>query len=147
VSANRDTVVGFEAGAGGDIIQLENLSTSNANAGVASVQQVASRPGSVTFVAASNDIIEFSFDLEGTGLAGDNTGGAFLLAIGSLNTVFAGTTGYAVAYQDGNAYLYHFNSGTGGIGGTQVNDSEMNLIGVFNGVGVGALEASNFLMV
>ncbi|NYT83423.1 hypothetical protein H0A70_18230 [Alcaligenaceae bacterium] len=144
LSANRDVVTGFDAGASGDVIRLAvGDTTAGTAAGAAiAVQEANSNTGNIVF-NNNNDVLELAFNLAGNTLAADGTGAALVGAVGTLTATAAGDTGYIVAYQNGNAFLYHFNSGAD----TAIAAAEINLVGTFNGVDVGALQASNFLLV
>ncbi|WP_313074038.1 hypothetical protein [Melaminivora sp.] len=144
LAANRDVITGFDAGASGDVIRLAVGDTKAGTAAGATIaiQEANSNTGNIVF-NNTNDLLELSFSLSGNTLAADGTGGALLNAVGALTATANGDTGYIVAYQAGNAYLYHFNSGAD----TAVAAGEINLVGTFNGVEVGALQASNFLLV
>ena len=152
LSANRDTVSGFQAGANGDIIRVAATDTTATTAAAATIaiQEVTSNTGTVNFLTAANDVLELNFNLSGTTLAASNGANALngtnlLAAIGTLNVAADTNKGYVVAYQGGNAYVYHVVEGADG--DAAVAAADIQLVGTFNGVAVGALDASNFQLV
>lgn len=152
-AADRDTITGFQAGVGGDILDVGTLNaTLIANDGVGAVdfREVTAASTGFTFLAA-NLVVEFAFNaannsanlaaagvLDGTELfkAIANEGSS----IASITTA-TGQTGNIVAYQNGNAYIYAFNAGAGD---ASLIASEVALVGVVNNVAVGALTHDNF---
>jgi len=142
IDANRDTITGFTSGIGGDVIEFNNGDTTAANAAV-SYQQIDTNTGTQTFLAGS-DVMEFNFNIAGTNL-GDGSAAALsgtnlLAAVGTINVATVGAAGYLVAYQAGNAYLYHFDDGATGV----VDSFEIELVATLNGVAVGSMDVSNF---
>lgn len=109
--------------------------------------------GSVT-LTATTEIVELSWEFSSgvdlnAGTVATLDGTALLSAIGATSGVTAGTITAAavdegavfIAYQGGKAFMY-FADGTAG--NTGVVAADIDLIGVFNGVGVGDFDASNF---
>lgn len=153
--ANRNVVTGFTAGtytanSGVDRLEMNDAQATTAfGAASATLQEVTSAPTSaLTFNTAANNVLELAFDLAGNGTANDldsHTDGTGLLAsLGQTLAVSADTnSGYIVAYQGGNAYLYRVVEG--GDGDANVAAVDIALVGVFNGVAVGAFTASNFI--
>lgn len=141
---NRDTITGFTAGTGGDIININNGDTTAANAAV-TFQEIGTNVGSQTFLATT-DIMEFAFNIAGTNLgdgsAASLNGTNLLAAVGATTMAVDDFAGYLIAYQAGNAYIYHADDLIGGGGSLQAG--EIELVATVNGVAVGALDASNF---
>lgn len=142
LSANRDSIIGFTAGAGGDHLGIDIANTTAATLATAApvVTTTASTVGA--FLAAT-DILEFEVANIGTSLgdgSANSLDGTNLDALLDITTAVAGDEGYVVAYQNGNAYVYHVDSGAD----TNVTAGEANLIAEIKGVAVGALTAENF---
>lgn len=141
VAANRDSITGFTTGVGGDIIEINNADTTPANATV-TLQEIGANTGTQTILAAT-DVLEFSFNIAGSNLgdgsAGSLDGTNLLAAVGAINCT-VGADGYLIAYQGGNAYLYHFNDGATGT----LSNFEIDLVGTINGAAPGSLDVSNF---
>jgi hypothetical protein len=152
-SGDADTMTGFLAGAGStrDVVILSDANTTNATTGV----QLSSAAGAATYTLDFSlfDIFEFAFDV-GTD-ANLGTGGSNALMDGldptvtsgggddAVITVAANGKGYIVAYDGGNAYLYYFaDTGNGTLAA-----NEIQMIGAFNTVAVGAFDATNFVLV
>jgi len=147
VDTNRDTYIGFETGSGGDIIQVNNVTTTAANATM-KFQELGANSGTTTFLAA-NDAVEFAFNLAGNNL-GDGSAasldGTNLLAdVGSITMAVDDFAGYLIAYQGGNAYVYFADDGFGGGGSLQA--TEIELVATVTGVAVGSLDVANFQLV
>jgi hypothetical protein len=142
VDTNRDVITGFTAGAGGDIIEINNVNTTAANAAV-TMQQIVANVGTQTFLAGS-DVMEFAFDLAGNNLgdgsAASLSGTNLLAAVGTIDVATVGAAGYLIAYQAGNAYLYHFDDGATGT----IDSFEVELVATVNGVAAGSMDVSNF---
>ena len=142
LDTNRDTINGFKVGAGGDIIDINNVDTTAANAAV-TFQQIGTNTGTQT-VLAGTDVMEFTFDIAGTNLGNGSAasldGTNLLASVGTINVATVGAAGYLIAYQGGNAYLYHFDDGATGT----LDSFEVELVATINGATVGSLDASNF---
>lgn len=141
--ADRDVVTNFLVA--NDRIQLDiNATTVGTASGGQAVLQVVGAAGNVNVASATADITVLNFDLGGTtGVIGVGTDGTALVAnVGTFTAANAGDIGYMLAYDNGNAYLYYYNSGAD----TAITAGEILLIGTFNGVAVGGLGASNFLL-
>ena len=154
-NANADTVTGFTAGeytegSGVDRLEMDDAQATTAfGAASAELQEVTSAPTStLTFTTAADNVLELAYDLGGDGGANDldnSTDGTELLAqFGQTLAVSADTnSGYIVAYQRENAYLFHAEEG--GDGDANLAAADLALIGVFDGVAVGAFDATNFI--
>jgi hypothetical protein len=156
LAVNRDNVTGFSAGtfsagAGNDRLEVADAQATTAfGAASGTFQTVTSAPTStLTFTTATANVLELSFDLAGNGGANDLDtaagldGTALLAALAQTVAVSATTNaGYIVAYQGGNAYLYQATEGADG--DANLAAADLALVGVFNGVAVGAFDASNF---
>lgn len=142
LDGNRDTLLGFKTGAGGDIIDINNIDTTAANAAV-TFQQIGTNSGTQT-VLAGTDVMEFTFDIGGTNLGNGSAasldGTNLLASVGTINVATVGAAGYLIAYQGGNAYLYHFDDGATGV----VDSFEIDLVATINGAAVGSVDVSNF---
>ena len=155
IAANRDIISGFTAGTSStaaDKIALLNTDTTVGTAAGATIvlQEVVSAPtGTLTF-AATNDVLELSFEAAtGTGkiLADSTDGTALLASLGVTVDITADTNkGFIVAYQAGNAYVYHAVEGAD-VGNAAFAAADIVLIGVINNVAVGALVTNNFVLV
>lgn len=155
-AANRDVVTGFTAGtyavgSGVDRLEMNDAQATTAfGAASGTLQEITSAPTSgLTFNTAANNILEFAFELSGNGGANDldshTDGTGLLAALGQTVAVSADTNkGYIVAYQDGKAYLYSAVEGADA-GDANLAAADIALVGVFNGVAVGAFTASNFI--
>jgi Ca2+-binding RTX toxin-like protein len=165
LSANRDNITGFTTGggAGFDVVQLKASDTSAGTTAGSTIvfQDVASAPvAGVTFTTnggSSKDLMEFSFDLAGNGTANDldnfTDGTGLLASLGqSLNVSQNANSGYLLAYQGGNAYLYYVaerGNGTdvGGSNSTVVEAAEISLVAVFQTETVASFTTANFSLV
>ena len=132
------TVNGFSVT--NDLINLDSAIDTTAIVG----QKVFSSAAAATIGSGSaggaNSLSAFAFDMGGTvNVLTGVLDGSGLIQNNGLLTVTAGDTGYIVAYDNGNAFLYRYVSAD-----TALIASEIALIGVFNGVAVGALGNSNF---
>ena len=143
-AVNRDIVSGFTAGVGGDKV---DISTANV------LKEYSAASTGFTFDNANN-IEEFTFaavnNSANLAKAGVLDGAELFKAIAnegssitSIATTNAADVGYIVAYQGGNAYLYYFNA-SAVIADANITADEVALVGVFKGVAVGALDATNF---
>jgi hypothetical protein len=156
-AANRDTVTGFGAGtfttgSGNDRLEVSDADVTFAfGAASGTFQVITSAPTSTTtFTTATANVLELAFDLAGNGGANDldNAAGldgtALLAALAQTVAVSADQNkGYIVAYQGGNAYLYY--AAESADAGADLAAADLALVGVFNGVAVGAFDATNFI--
>jgi hypothetical protein len=88
-----------------------------------------------------------AFDLgsEDTDDLNDSTDGSELNdALGQTISADTGTEdGYILAYQGGDAFLFHTDPDANG--GAAIADGDVALVGIFEGVGVGEFTGSNFI--
>jgi S-layer protein len=160
IAANRDTVIGFNTGAGGDVVNI-SAAAAGATTYVEFIAPAATYTvsGALSAANALRNVNEFAFNtatpttaansLDAT-LGGANAldGTNLLLAIGNgaaavLSVATTDFAGYIVAYQNGNAYLYYFREDAAA--GVVVDAGEINLVGTFNGVTAGSFDVANFL--
>jgi hypothetical protein len=166
-----DSITGFAAGAGVDIVRLVNADTTVVTAGGADAVFVAvnASPSLVVGTAfnlaalalmntTTTDVIEIlgtnadngNLGLDASnGVAGISSGIELLKLLGQSGDAATGITmdaandmAFVVAYDNGNAYLYHAASGADGV----VASTEITLVGVFNNVAVGAFATGDFVM-
>ena len=108
----------------------------------------------MTLNTTNSDVFSFNFNNTeaDVNLANSTNGSALLDGLNaangsaSLSTSSLGGSGYIVAYDNANAYIYRFNAG----GNNAVIASEIALIGILdssNPITVGALTANNFSLV
>jgi len=152
-AVNRDVITGFTAGAyqanvGIDRIEVQDAQATTAfGVNAATFQNISSAPtAAVTFTTGAANVLEIDYDMTGAANDLDNaTDGTNLLAnLGQTLAVASDQDmGYIIAYQDGNAYLYHV--AEGGDGDTNVAAADIALVGVFNNIAVGAFDASNIV--
>jgi hypothetical protein len=152
-AANRAVVTGFTAGtyvanSGVDRLEMSSADvTTPFGTTAANLQEVTSAPNSaLTFSTSLHNVLELAFELAGNGTANDldnHTDGTGLLnSLGqTVNVSGNNHRGYIVAYQDGKAYLFYASD----TGDAVLTAGEIQLVGVFNGVSVGAFTASNFI--
>jgi hypothetical protein len=145
---HRDVISGFKAGSGGDLLQLWAAESSGSGTAGNPVgyQEQGALVGTVNLLG-DTDVLEFAFNVAGTGL-GDGTaaslnGTNLIAGVGTINAFAGGDEAWIVAYQGGNAYLYHFVEGDAAVG---VEFDEISLIATLNGVAVGGVDASNFIL-
>ncbi|AZS22285.1 M10 family metallopeptidase C-terminal domain-containing protein [Caulobacter sp. FWC26] len=144
--ADRDVINNFNVN--NDKIQLDlNATTAATGVGVQPVLQVIGAAGNANVASATADVTVFNFDLGGTtAVIGAGTDGTALIAnVGTLTAANAGDTGYIVAYDNGNAYLYFYNS-SAATANTAITADEIFLVGTFNGVAVGGIGAANLTL-
>lgn len=161
---NRDIITDFSAG--GVVGTNDRIGITNGDTTVATGVGAAAfvnATTAVTTVAAgaafvlgasstANDVIELGNVALGSNgnLANATDGTELLKALASSGTAaqITATTAadqfFMVAYQNGNAYVYHANAGAGD---TAVTAGEIQLVGVLNGVTAGALAANDFWVV
>ena len=151
-SANRSTITDFITGSGGETIQLSNSLTSRI--GTTPLLALVNQGVRVTLNTTNSDVFSFNFNNTeaDVNLANSTNGSALLDGLNaangsaSLSTSSLGGSGYIVAYDNANAYIYRFNAG----GNNAVIASEIALIGILdssNPITVGALTANNFSLV
>jgi len=138
-AANRVVVTGFGSN---DTITLDIDQTSPTTvAGAAAVQQAIATNAAVTFNTTS-DVKQLAFDMGGAVdlLSGVLDGTGVIAGMGAITTT-ATNAGYLIAYDNGNAYLYAYTAA-----GTTLVASDIALIGVFNGVAIGAIGGTNLVL-
>ena len=162
VTANRKIVTGFDAET--DSLDLNGTAFSalgaggndNITAGGAAANEFTSQTtaGSIT-VADPVAVIEFAFEFSSgvdldSGAANSLSGVNLLSALGAATGTTAGTITTAgndedlvlIAYQDGDALIYH---GNGAGTNTALVGSEISLIAILQGVGVGDLSVADII--
>jgi hypothetical protein len=146
-AVDRVVINGFNATQ--DRISLDvDATTAGTNAGAVVVGQVAAAAGAVTFNTAANDVLVLNFDLGGAAdvIGADLTGANLLANLGGALTVAADTNaGYIVAYDAGNAYLYRVVEGNDA-NDTTVAAADIVLLSIINGVAVGSVTATDFIL-
>jgi len=138
--ADRDTIAGFTTGSGtgGDLIKL----------GLGNADLLSAVTGAGTSVTlTASKIHEFAFDSSNNSsdlsaaTTGAELGKGFIS--GGTATAFTGDgTGYIIAYDNGNAYLYYFNEEVANDGSVALA-TEVFLIGTFTNIAVGGFAAAN----
>ncbi len=139
-AANRDVITGFGAGAGGDILDVLSSGTPTLKAITGT---------STAFTLTTDDVTVFNFagTNNSANLAGATNGTELFKAIAnqgstiSALTTTTSDTGYIVAYDGTNAYVYYFDAGSGD---TSLVATEVALIGTLNNVATGSLVVGNF---
>lgn len=152
-AADRDTITGFQAGVGGDILDVgtQNATlTTNDGIGATEFREITAASTGFTFVAA-NSVVEFAFNAANNSAnlaaAGVMDGTELFKAIANEGSSIANIitasaqAGNIVAYQNCNAYIYAFDAG---LADTNLAATEVALVGVVNNVAVGALTHDNF---
>lgn len=168
--ANRDVVTGFTAGtvgtvAGADVLRLEaDLTTeSETAAGAANLVELAVSGLTITsnkvvltgtgapFNSTNTvSVLEFKGLTSAANLDLANNGVELLKGLGEAGagitglTVNADAKFYIVAYDNGNAYVYHADADSTGTSDTDVAATEIQLVATLVGVEEGALVAPNF---
>ncbi len=155
-----DTITGFAAGSSGtDTVKLvlgdTTAATTTGNNAVFTTTTAALVAGNAAYVTTgsttTSDIIEIDVALSSFGNLAANgvvDGSELLKALGSTNVAAGSITAttvadslYVVAYQGGNAYLYlAADANSNGA----IVASEIQLVGVFNGVAQGAFASGDF---
>jgi hypothetical protein len=151
-----DTIKGFNSAK--DVINLEGslLTSDIAGASIVVTSSVALTSGAAAYdlsgaVAAGDDVIIIGTALSTFGDLDVGTDGTQLLkSLSSTSTSATQITtdsagkSYILANQDGNAYLFAANAGAGN---TAIVASEISLVAVIEGVGVGEMTAADFAVV
>lgn len=137
--ADRDLVIGFQAGPGGDKIELRNSDTTHSNTGNASLGELA-LPAAGALNVSAFDVFEITTQINQPLSTADAASNLFQQVQYNL-TSDLGTKAYFVAYGTSNtAALFYFeNTST-----TTISDGDVQLVGVFSNVSLGAFDASNF---
>jgi hypothetical protein len=138
--ADRDLVIGFQAGAGGDKIELRDSDTTHSNTGNASLAVFTSLPATGNLNVDNVDVFEFTTQINSP-LSVENAGANLFSQVGYGLESALGTKAYFVAYGTSNtAALFYFeNTST-----TTISEGDVQLVGVFSNVSLGAFDASNF---
>ncbi|WP_280188471.1 beta strand repeat-containing protein [Delftia sp. PS-11] len=143
--ADRNIVTDFTAGVGGDVFNFNSgvaaLTGTNNFAGAASLQTV-NAAGNLTVAGATEVVIVTTATIADATSANSLNGTNLLTAIGGTITgAIAGQNDIllAVGIAGGGTAVYHASSADNAI-----IASEITLVGVLNGVSVGALTLNNF---
>lgn len=144
--ADRDLVGSFQAGSGGDEVEIRASNTTvGTDASSSPVFGTITGPATVatTLNISSFDVIEFAYETTSGPLSTSDAGFHFLTTYSANGThaISASTnsSGYFVAYADGNAaLLYVENDAVAGL-----SQNEIQLVGIFSNIAVGAFDASN----
>lgn len=150
VGSGNDTITGFTAGVTGTIGK-DTLSGTVASVNLVDAVAIATNAIVVTTAKAT----EFNYIFGGTALGTDITGGALLAALKGINVIagvatdvaltsVAGDTGFLVAYQAGNAYVYSYANDAVLGTTTAIEAGEITLIATLTGVVAGSLVGDNF---
>ncbi|MBN1490941.1 MAG: hypothetical protein JXA69_13570 [Phycisphaerae bacterium] len=160
--ANRVTAVGltfdgtdYTAVNEVDALRFDNITTQGdlSDGAVAGEFQVVTTPAAAYTMVAGQAVLELAFEFSAAvDLASDLTNGATLLsAAGALTGTTPATIATSandediviIAYQGGNAYIYH---GNGAGGNTALVAAEINLVAVISGgATVGGIQPSNLI--
>lgn len=147
-SGGYDTITGFTAGAS-SVTGYDKISVNGALTGTDLVTAPPIATNDITLTASK--ISAISLILSGSSLDTSTDGSGLLLALKAVNantavtlTTSASGTGYLVAYQNSNAYIYSYDAATLGTN-TNIEAGDIVLIGKLTGVGAGALVADNFV--
>jgi hypothetical protein len=139
---DRVVVNNFNATAEDRITLDIDQTTAGTNAAATAVSQVVAAAGAV--VNGAVDVLILNFDMGGATavLAGDLTGASLLANLGgNLTTANATDENYIVAFDNGTMYLYNATAAA-----TTYTGGMITLIGVFNGVTVGQISESDFIL-
>lgn len=150
LATSADTITGFTAGANGVVAGYDILAGTLAGANLVDAAAIvaANTPDDITVITGK--ITELNYAFTGTTLSSSADGTALLFALKGINsatdvalTTAGAATGFLLAYQNNNAYVYSFNSATTGLN-TDIGASDITLIATLTGVTYGALVADNF---
>jgi len=152
-----DTIKAFAAGDGADIITIKGVDTAAVGGGPGgNATIIGSTTGLVTDGAAwdisgttdARDILEVTTTLDSTvSFTADSTGHDLLQALSSDTTeaseitLDSGVDQFLVAYQDGNAYLWHLD-GTD----ASVTADEIQLVAILENVSSGTVDTGDFVL-
>jgi S-layer protein len=154
-----DTVTGFAAGSGADIVDIvagaTTVTTASGSAAViAAPTNTTLTNGAAAFAltgasSTTSDVIEITATLSSFGdldKAGVTNGAELLKALSSTNTAATSITAttasddfFIIAYQDGDAFLYQVTNDD-----TTVLSSEIALVAKFVGITAGAFASGDF---
>ncbi|BFM39753.1 Calx-beta domain-containing protein [Synechocystis sp. LKSZ1] len=151
-SANRNTITDWTVG---DTVLLSDSLTTRVGLG-SPTTAIVSQATSVNLNTATTDLFLFNFNNTETGVdLGASLNGSMLLDglsnstrtdNATLNASAARGQGYILAYDNGNGYLYYFNSGSN----RTISASEIALVGIFDSqsdFAVGSFTGSNFALI
>ena len=161
-SANRNLITDWAVG---DTVRLSDSLTSRTGTGTPTTATVSQSAGvtfdgktiGITLNTATADLFLLNFNNTEAGVdLGASTNGTMLLDglsvsvsgksdLATLNANDSQAKGYLLAYDNGNAYLYSFNSGSN----KAIAASEIALIGIFDSptdLAVGSFTGSNFVL-
>jgi hypothetical protein len=145
--ADRDAVAGFTTGTGGDLLAIaigDTFASTAAGAPIA-IQALGTQAGAQTFLVATNDLLAFNFNLSGNTIGAATTDAttsqALLDAVGTITVNNATGTGYILAYQSGNAYLFHEDGNA-----ANLTAANIHLVGTLTGVAAGSATTADFLL-
>jgi len=149
-AASRNIVNGFNTAH--DIITLDVTSTTAGAATTKNAIVVVDNNVATNFRSATDaaDVLVVNFDVAGTTavLANDLTGASLIANLGHAVTITAADTGYVIAYDNGNAYIYYMDGAAGAANNnTTLAGDDLVLIGVINGVAVGSIGTGNLVMI
>ena len=162
LNTNRITVTGFDVatdsidGNGTAFSASGSADDLTAGGAISAEFAVISAAGSVAAVANTVAVVELSFEFSsgvnlGSGAAASLIGTNLLAALGATTGTTAGTITtnaadedlFIIAYQSGDAFLYHGNGGA--TSNSTLEAAEINLIAQFKGVAVGAFTFADFI--
>ena len=159
-ASGTDTITGFESGT--DVIKFLDADTtdgtSGADAVIGTVNVNPTLVAGATFDIgalqsfATADVVEvLGFNADNANLSASDDGTELLKGLGvsgsaatSITVAAASQTGFLVAYDNGNAYIYHLAETDGG-GDVIVND--ISVVAVVNNIAVGGLAAGDLYIV
>lgn len=156
----KDTIIGFKTGT--DKLAVQNADTTAGTASGAAAVVAEDVAGALVTSAAAfdltvggavstkgSDVVELSLTLTSNGNLANALDGTELLKALSTSTTAAATgltvetagdAFFLVAYQGGNAYMYHVDAGAD----TAAVAGEIALVGVLEGITAGSLVAADF---
>lgn len=145
--ADRDLVGSFQAGSGGDEVEIRaSNTTATTDAASAPSFGTISTPlnASATINLVDFDIIEFAYETTAGPLSTADGAANFILTLTNNGahtpSLAANAKGYFLAYADGNAALFYVENDAN----PSFGSSAMELVGVFSNVAMGSFDASNF---
>jgi hypothetical protein len=150
VAANRVVVAsGWNAATDLIVLDLDGTTAGTTTGLVAAAQSIAAVPTAAqtftTTAAGGSDLLVLAFDVGGVAsvLDGVLDGTALLNNFGgqTLSVSATGNTGYLLAYDNSDAFLYSLTEGVDA--DALVAATDIALIGVFRGVALGTIPAAN----
>jgi len=143
-NADRDIIKGFTVGSGTGADKLD-LVVASADFLTTAITGTQASPATIT----TGKITEFAFEFSNNSadLAASTTGselgkGIISGAAATELTTSDDAPGYIIAYDNGNAYVYYYDAGTGG-NTTLTLSTEVKLVAVVEGVAIGGFAAAN----